>query len=129
MMATRLTVSAVALALAACASGGSAGGGTNRDLLTREEIQGVGVSTLYEVVERLRPRWLALRGDRSFRTDTGIVVYQGQTLLGGPEALRDLGPEAVESIRYLDGPRASSTLPGLGARHVQHALIVQTRLH
>ncbi|MGH7446417.1 MAG: hypothetical protein ACRELT_02580, partial [Longimicrobiales bacterium] len=83
----------------------------------------------HDVVQRLRPRWLIARaGDRSIGMSTGVVVYQDQALLGDVDTLRQLGPSAAYELRYLDGPTASSTLPGLGSgRHVAGAIIVLTR--
>jgi hypothetical protein len=114
------------LLLLACASGG-ASGSRSSDVVTHEEIAGVQVSNLYEVVERLRPRWLTLRGARSFGLGTGVVVYQEQTYLGEADVLRQLGRETAESLQYMDGPTASASLPGLGSRHVQGAIIIRTR--
>jgi len=125
----RGVTAAVLLVSAACASGGSSGAGTDREFLSRDDIESVEVSDLYEVVQRLRPRWLNVRGDRSFGLTTSIVVYQGQTRLGGVDVLKQFGPETAETMRYMDGPKASSTLPGLGSQHVAGAIIIETRKH
>jgi hypothetical protein len=104
--------------------------GTRTDVLTRAEIMGAeGARNLHDVVQRLRPRWLIARaGDRSFSMTTGIVVYQDQALLGDVDTLRQLGPSVARELRYLDGPTASSTLPGLGSgQHIAGAIIVVTR--
>ena len=115
----------------ACASTREGGDpGTRSDVLTRTEIMGAeGARNLHDVVQRLRPRWLIARaGDRSFSMTTGIVVYQDQALLGDVDTLRQLGPSVARELRYLDGPRASSTLPGLGSgQHIAGAIIVVTR--
>jgi len=124
-----LRVSLMASLLAAgCAS--TRGGERSRsDLLTREEIMGVqGATNLYDVVQRLRPRWLRPRAqERSFSMETGIVVYQDQAYLGNESALRQFGPSAAYQLRYLDGPTASATLTGLPAQFVAAAIIISTR--
>lgn len=113
-----------------CAST-SEGGRTRSDPdeLTRDEIMSVGARNLYEVVQRLRPRWLNAErraGERSFGLETNVVVYQGQTRLGTVEVLGQWSPSAVYHLQWLDGARASATLPGLGSQHVAGAIIIQT---
>src|SRR5687768_4150262 len=94
LQSTLLVILSVAT-LGACASAGSSTTpGAVRgdpDLLTQAEIESVGVGNLYDVVSRLRPRWLSARGGSNFSGGGGgIVVYQNQTRLGGPEVLRQL---------------------------------------
>ncbi len=135
-MAFRGTV--VCLAIAAtlvgtgCASS-SAGARDDRgnlDLITREQILETGATNLYDVVARLRPRWLQARSARSFNLETEIVVFQNEMLLGGPEALRQMSPEIAFELRYLDGTRATAQLPGLmSGRHIEGAILVSTRPH
>lgn len=98
-----------------------------RDVITREEIVESGVTNLYDAVQRLRPAWL--RGTRAsnYRAGgMGYVVYQDNTPLGGLEALRELLPGYAEELRFLDGPTASNTLPGLGSRRVAGAIVIVT---
>ncbi len=112
-----------------CATVRNPTGNGRMDLLTREEIMGVrGVTNLYDVVERLRPRWLKVRAqDRSFGLTTSIVVYQNQTLLGDVETLRQLQPGLAYEMKYLDGTTAKNTLPGLAFQgHVAGAIILST---
>jgi hypothetical protein len=113
--------------LATCASG-SGGSRSDQNRLTYEEINSVDVSSLYEVVQRLRPRWLEVRATRSaFDTrDTEIVVYMDRTLLGGVEELRSLGPETARWLQYLSAAEASAALPGIGSRQVEGAVVVHT---
>jgi hypothetical protein len=124
-------VLAASFLLIGCASGGSEGDGerTRRDtnLITAEEIASANVSNLYDVVHRLRPRWLTVRAARSFDMQEGeIVVYQDQTYLGHPDVLRQMNTDAAYAIRYLDGPTASSTLPGIGSRRIEAAIVLIT---
>lgn len=119
----------VLLILAACASTGSQDG-VRRDsrYISQEEIAATtSASTLYDVVYQLRPRWLTVRASRSLTgLQPAIVVYQGNSLLGGPDILRQFDPSAVYALRYLDGSTASASLPGLGSRHVEGAIILIT---
>lgn len=118
---------AVGLVFSACASAPSSGTSRRANLITAEEIESVNASNLYEVVERLRPRWLDIRARRSFNSVTQLVVFQGQTYLGGPDMLRQFGKDAAQSIRYLDGATASATLPGMGTRQLEGAIVIEAR--
>ena len=133
--ACRVSASSAALALslaalAACASGGSriARGG-DPNVLERAEIERaetMGARNAFEVVERLRPQWLLVRGERSINLETMIAVYQNNLPLGGPSTLRDIPLEVIESMRVLDSALAGQ-LPGLGSRHVERAIVVRLR--
>lgn len=113
--------------LTGCAAAAGGSGGTDRSIITNEEIASANVSNLYDVVQRLRPRWLDVRGGRSLSTlSTDIVVYQGETYLGGIDVLRQFGPEAVSWLEYMPGSKASNVLAGLGSRHVEGAIILHT---
>lgn len=136
----KLTGAMMVLALAAvvcagaCAANKEAGAGTQQDRITHDELTAVeGAHNLWDVVSRLRPRWLEVRAaDRSFGIGTGkatIVVFQDQALLGDMEMLHQLAPDVAYDMKWLDGPTASSTLPGLGSQHVAGAIILYTRPH
>ena len=111
-----------------CASTRTGQGSENPELLTREQILSAGATNLYDVVNRLRPRWLMVRGTRSFSMETEIVVFQNDMQLGGPDALKQMLPEIAYEIRHMEGARAATTLPGLmSGRHIEGAIIVSTR--
>ncbi|MFC1639266.1 hypothetical protein ACFL3B_00725 [Gemmatimonadota bacterium] len=118
-------VAALPMCFACIRSAGGSGPGTDLNLLTRAQIREVGVTTAYEVVDRLKPLWLTVRGGpRSFGLETEIVVFQDDMYLGGTDALRRIGIDGIYTIRYLDGATASATLPGMQSRHVDGAIIV-----
>lgn len=125
-----LAVLVLLLTLGACAQGTQRASRSNSDTLLRDEIEEARASNLYDAIQRLRPRWLQVRGGtRSMDARSGLVtqvlVYQDQTYLGDIEVLRQLTPGMVQRIRYLDGATASATLPGIGARHVAGAIIIE----
>jgi hypothetical protein len=123
-----MVVAAAAVVLSGCASTGT--GETTRRSSTQimaEEIDSVHAIDMFEVIERLRPRWLIARAARSFGSETGVLVYQEQTLLGGVEMLRQIKPDMVERARYLDGQTAATTLPGIGTGHVAGAIVITPR--
>lgn len=127
-----VTLAFLGLSASACASSGSSGESSrgDRNTITQEQIVEVGASNLFQVVDRLQPRWLTARpgGSGGFGgSNVQIVVYRDNTRIGGIDELRHMTPAGVRSIRYLDGPTASSTLPGLGSTYVYAAIVVQTR--
>jgi hypothetical protein len=93
-------------------------------MITRAELWESGVTNAYDGVLRLRPRWLQVRSMRSFSRETEVVVFQDQLFLGNQDALRRLGVDGIYAIRYLDGATAKATLPGLGDKHVQGAIVI-----
>ena len=99
------------------------------DRLSREEIMETRALNLFDAVQRLRPRWLDVRGGtRSFTLETEVVVYQNDMLLGGVDNLRQMSPEIAAEIQWVDGTMAAATLPGLSSgRHVSGAIVVRTR--
>jgi hypothetical protein len=74
----------VSMFAAACASSpnGEQGSQGRRDLLTKEEIQSVEANNVYDLINRLRPRWLQVRSTRSFSMETEIAVLQNDMYLG-----------------------------------------------
>jgi hypothetical protein len=117
-----------AIILAGCAGGaGYERGRSDPHFITPEEIAASNASNLYELVNRLRPRWMQVRAARTFDMREGeIVVYQGQTYLGHLDALRQMNIDAAYAMRYLDGATASASLPGLVGRRVEAAIIIYT---
>ena len=92
------------------------------------EILGAEATNLYDVIHRLRPRWLQVRSTRSFNMETQIVVIQNDMYLGPASHLREMSPELAFEIEYIDGVRAANVLPGLmSGQHVEGAIIVKTR--
>lgn len=127
MKLLRMILAALLLSGTVACATAAAGSGSNRDVLTAEEIRQSGARDAQEVVERLRPLWLRGRGGRSFgRLSTEILVYLNGNRMGGLEALRGISIEMVGSMRYLDGPTASAQLPGVGAGHVEGAIVISS---
>ena len=115
---------------AACASSGGVerDEAPNRDILTREEIMATDATNLYDVIRRLRPRWLQVRSTRSLNMETEIAVLQNDMYMGTAEILREMLPEMAHEIRYLEGSRAATAIPGLmSGRHIEGAIIIMTR--
>jgi hypothetical protein len=101
--------------------------GPFNSVLTQEDIMAVGATNLYDVVLRLRPMWLRGRGMQNFGGQTGmILVYQDHVRMGEVSALRDIPPNYVVSVRFLDAASAAG-LPGILPREiVAGAIVVST---
>jgi hypothetical protein len=97
----------------------------SRTVITQAELREAAARNAYEAVERLRPQWLLVRsGQRSFSLETDVVVFQETVFLGTQDALRRIGIDGIYEIRYIDGPTAQATLPGINDRHVQGAIVI-----
>lgn len=100
-------------------------------VLTRHEIMSVvGPRDLYDVVQRLRPRWIEVdrRAGREDvnGTNRGVLVYQGQAYLGPLDVLHELRPDMVYQMRWLDASTASATLPfAMAAGKVAGAIVIE----
>lgn len=123
--ATRVML-AFAVVASACGSARSNANANRANLITREEIAASDATNTYVLIQRLRPRWLQTRGERSIGLETGIVVYQDDLNLGGLEALERIPLDLVQSIRMLSAAEAG-TLPRQGSMHVERAIVVQLR--
>ena len=100
----------VATVVLACAPPATAHSGRDANVITKEEIASVQVANLYDVVTRLRPNFLANRGQSTLRgADNGYPrVYLDRSPLGDIQALKTLSPNGIREIRYYNGAEASS---------------------
>lgn len=124
---------ALALPLAwACASTGTpaarSGARHDPDLITQEELQGVGMANLFDAIRTLRPVWFSRRNPTMLRPEAegNIVVYMDRIRMGEPEVLRGFTPAQAQSIRYLRPAEAEAEF---GPGHLQGAILVTTRRH
>lgn len=124
----QLVLAAALPVMVACASGsGLQPPRLSSSVITRAELAEIDVRNAYEAVERLRPRWLVVRGGRSFSTTTQVAVFQDDMFLGDVDALERMGTEGIYTIRYVDGPTAQATMSGIADRHIQGAIVVSMR--
>lgn len=133
LMATaRLAVAASVCVVTACSAPGTVSNPRpDQTLLTHHEIMSVqGARDLYEVVQRLRPRWIEV-DKRAVRqnisgTNLGVLVYQNRSYLGHIDVLHQLKPDMVYRMHWLDAPTASATLPfAMSAGHVAGAIVIE----
>ncbi|CAN5283983.1 hypothetical protein BH20GEM2_BH20GEM2_14860 [soil metagenome] len=94
---------------------------TDRSVISAEELQAANQNDVCSVVELLRPQWLRPRGISSINQRESVKVYLDDSLVGGPESLRQISTRSVSSIRFLDGLEATQRWGldhGLGAIQV-----------
>ncbi|MGH7568540.1 MAG: hypothetical protein ACREL9_06160 [Gemmatimonadales bacterium] len=115
-MTARSAIGLAALVLlGGCGAGAATAGtetptpsGRDETVVTSEELRGAAdAPNLYEAVKRLRPQWLA---------GVDVVVYVSNRRYGGSEALRQLLPSTVASLRYFT-PSAAQQRFGSGHPH------------
>jgi len=106
MSRTRAAWMIALLVVAGCTAGGTPGSaaapGQPRDLITREQIDGMPVSSAWEVVQRLRPEFLRPRNPSSSVNRNLAVVYVDGMRRGQPETLRSIPANDVEEIRFVN---------------------------
>lgn len=126
-LALALLLPAISIGCASTGTGSSSDRGSS-NVLTREQILEMEATNLYDVIRRLRPRWLQVRAQRSFDMQTEIAVIQDDIYQGPAELLKELAPELAYRIEYMDGARASAMYGSLmTGRHIEAALLISTR--
>jgi hypothetical protein len=95
---------------AGCASGGRKGESRrlDRSVITREEMLKANYVNLYDAVAALRSAWLRARGPDSFQNPSIVWVYIDGSRVGDVSSLREMQPRMVNTVRFYDGPQATS---------------------
>ena len=95
------------LAAASCAHPTSAAG-SNRKLITEEEIASTNATTAYDVIARLRAEYLRNRGPTSLLLPSRAqaVVFLNEQLFGSIDQLKQVRSDDLAEIRFFDGPDA-----------------------
>ena len=116
---------AAVLLLTACSSNPApAGPRTDRNLLSKTEIEAAGYTDAFTAVQSLRPQWLRARGVSSLNQSESIKVYLDGSLLGGTDQLKQITTRSISSIRYYDALEATQRW---GLDHGLGAIVVSTR--
>jgi len=117
----------LALVLSLCAacltSRSTSKPGSDRNLITREQIADSRFQTAYEAVESLHSNWLQPRGTDSFQKPSEVKVYLDNTMLGGTTSLREITTRTVSWIRFYDGVAAQGRW---GVGHSAGVIFVST---
>lgn len=130
---TAASMALLALAANACASSGTTGTRvteSNPDRLTTAEIQATqGASTAFDLVRRLRPRWLTAGNTGSISggiRSQVLLVYLDGNRLGTAESLRSLNASGIKTMQYLDAVRAATILKEVGSEPISGAIVITT---
>ena len=115
--------SVLAVACKRSASKTTASASTNRNLLTRSQID-QRYSTVYDAIEGLRSNWLNTRGTDSFNNPSVVRVYLDNVSLGDKETLRTIAVSSIAYVRWYDGVTATSRW---GLNHGAGVIYVSTR--
>ena len=118
----------------ACASSGGTSTTTavrtsSSDYVTSMEIEATQAANAYELISRLRPRWLqtsaagSLSG--SVRTQT-IAVYLDGFRVGAKEGLRSISASGIKTMQYYDAARAATILHEVGSEPIAGAIVITT---
>lgn len=122
-MVRSILVSLLFLLFAACAMG-NVGSGSNRNVISRAEIDDNPAGTAYDLVQSLRPHWLRLREEFGIGRSNDLTVYLDNARMGGRASLREIGLGSVHSVRYFD-PAAANLRWGAG--HGYGVILVSTQ--
>src|SRR5437868_6724768 len=123
------------LSVQACASSGAANTAkvteSSPDRITAAEINATtGASSAYDLVRRLRPRWLNATATGSIGggsiTSQVLLVYLDGTRLGDIESLKTLTASGIATMQYLDAVRAATVLRDVGSEAISGAIVITT---
>jgi hypothetical protein len=93
----------------------------DRTVITRDQMMQANYPTVYDAVAALRSLWLQPRGPDSFVTPSIVWVYIDGARAGDVAVLRNLQPRMINTVRFYDGPSATSRWGvdnGAGVIHV-----------
>ena len=96
---------------------------SDRNIITRDDMIAGNYSSAYDAVAGMRSMWLRPRGSGSQSDRSTVWVYIDNVRVGGTEALQTIQPRLVNTIRYYDGPSATSRW---GVDHSAGVIFVST---
>ena len=123
----KLKVIPLVLLVTACASAGTNGQGASaprgsRDVITQAEVEATDVSTVLDLIRRLRPEYLRARGGGA--SIGPVVFYLDGVKQQSVDALQTISKEIVREVRYLNATDATMRF---GTDHTAGAVLVSTR--
>ena len=123
----RLASSALVLLVLGCASSGGSGSSASLSsgALTQADLLETDQATLYDAIQRLRPRWLRTRGT-SFAGQSSVAqVFVDGSQRGDINVLRQIQVIGVTEVSFLSASDAATRF-GTRANGVG-AILVRTR--
>ena len=100
-----------ALAIVAGCYGPRAASGSrrlDRTVITREQMLNGNYASIYDAVAAMRSMWLQPRGVDSFTNPSIVWVYVDGARVGDVSVLKEMQPRLVNTVRFYDGPQATS---------------------
>jgi hypothetical protein len=95
--------------------------GSDRNVITEEEIRSVPAANLYDLVSKLRPQMLRAHGQSTLGGSTASdfpIVYLDGRNYGDIGSLRGLIPSQVSLVRYYDATNAAGKFGAIAASGV-----------
>jgi len=80
----------------------------DRTVITRDQMVDAKFANVYDAVAALRSIWLQPRGPDSFVAPSIVWVYIDGARAGSVDVLRSLQPHMINTVRFYDGPSATS---------------------
>jgi hypothetical protein len=116
----------------------SAGPKVDPDVISIAEIDSQQWRDAYDIVQVLRPTWFSRKsGSATTRRmgvstsnsgiGAGLLVYIDNARMGGVDALRQIRPNAIESLTFMDAATATAKLPAVGTSVISGAIVARSR--
>jgi hypothetical protein len=101
---------AASLLCAACLSHatGTTSNRLDRTVITRDQMLQANYSSVYDAVAALRSLWLQPRTPDNSAATSVVWVYVDNARVGDVGVLRTMQPRMVNTVRFYDGPSATS---------------------
>lgn len=77
-------------------------------MITHDQMVEANYASVYDAVAALRSMWLQPRGPDSFIAPSIVWVYIDGSRVGDVDVLRTIQPRLVNTVRFYDGPSATS---------------------
>jgi hypothetical protein len=77
-------------------------------VITRDEMLKSNYVNVYDAVAALHSAWLKPRGPDSFTNPSIVWVYIDGHRIGDVSVLKEMRPDLVNTVRFYDGPSATS---------------------
>jgi hypothetical protein len=103
---------------------------SSSDYVTSMEISAVGATNAYDLISRLRPRWLRTQSPASIGAGVRsqvVAVYLDGVRVGELDALRSLSTSGFLTMRYYDATRAATVLRDPGSEPIAGAIVITTK--
>ena len=102
--------SSVLLLALGCATASQSGErrSISQNSLSHQELVDTSELTLFDSIQRLRPRWLRSRGTSSARGTAPVVVYLDNVRIGDIGHLHDIPVESVETVSFVSASDATT---------------------